>query len=207
MVEQLYTNARTGTYKHPSRYAVAAVGIGRGARSGWVELGWRMGRSGATNGAGWDVGWVGVGQRALTSGAGVRGISSENRAGCAQRMGRIGVADGSERSNAPSLRGRGYVGSIAEIGRSARSGWVELGWRMGRSRTTNGAGWDVGWVGAEQRALTSGAGAPLFGKIDTYGWDGARLIRRDWHVWSGAAGGKQAASGGVYAANRYSVVD
>ena len=48
MVEQLYTNARTGTYKHPSRYAVAAVGIGRGARSGWVELEWRMGRSGAT---------------------------------------------------------------------------------------------------------------------------------------------------------------
>ena len=48
MVEQLYTNARTGTYKHPSRYVRAAVGIGRGARSGWVELGWRMGRSGAT---------------------------------------------------------------------------------------------------------------------------------------------------------------
>ena len=48
MVEQLYTNARTGTYKHPSRYAVAAVGAGRGARSGWGELGWRMGRSGTT---------------------------------------------------------------------------------------------------------------------------------------------------------------
>ena len=94
-----------------------------------------------------------------------------------------------------------------EIGRGARSGWVELGWRMGRRGTTNGAGWDVGWVGAEQRALTSGAGAPLFGEIDTYGWDGASLIRRDWHVWSGAAAGKQAASGGMYAANRYSVVD
>ena len=25
-----------------------AVGAGRGARSGWVELGWRMGRSGTT---------------------------------------------------------------------------------------------------------------------------------------------------------------
>ena len=48
MVDQLYTNTRTGTYKHPSRYVRAAVGIGRGARSGWVELGWRMGRSGAT---------------------------------------------------------------------------------------------------------------------------------------------------------------
>ena len=48
MVEQLYTNARTDTYKHPSRYVGAAVGIGRSARSGWVELGWRMGRSGAT---------------------------------------------------------------------------------------------------------------------------------------------------------------
>ena len=87
MVDQLYTNARTDTYKHPSRYVRAAVGIGRGARSGWVELGWRMGRSGTTNGAGWDVGWVGAGQR----------------------MGRIGVADGSERSNAPSLRGREHL--------------------------------------------------------------------------------------------------
>lgn len=77
------------------------------------------------------------------------------------------------------------VGVVMEIGRGARSGWVELGWRMGRRGTTNGAGWDVGWVGAEQRALTSGAGAPLFGEIDTYGWDGARLIRRDWHVWLG----------------------
>ena len=47
----------------------------------------------------------------------------------------------------------------------------------------------------------------FFGKIDMYGWDGARLIRRDWHVWSGVAGGKQAASGGMYATNRYSVVD
>ncbi len=44
---------------------------------------------------------------------------------------------------------------------------------------------DVGWVGAEQLALSSGAGAPLFGEIDTYGWDGSRLIRRDWHVWLG----------------------
>lgn len=119
MVDQLYTNARTDTYKHPSRYVRAAVGIGRGARSRWVELGWRMGRSG----------------------------------------------------------------------------------------TTNGAGWDVGWVGAGQRALTSGAGAPLFGEIDTYGWDGARLIRWESYVWSGAAGGKQAASGGMYATNRYTVVD
>ncbi len=126
MVDQLYTNARTDTYKHPSRYVRAAVGIGRGARSGWV----------------------GAEQRALTSGAGVRAISSGNREGCAQRMGRIGVADGSERD-------------------------------------TDGAGWDVGWVGAEQRALTSGVGAPLFGKIDTYGWDGARLIQWESYVWLG----------------------
>lgn len=84
------------------------------------------------------------------------------------------------------------VGVVMEIGRGARSGWVELEWRMGRSGATR---------------PTSGAGAPLFGEIDTYGWDGARLIRRDWHVWSGAAAGKQAASGGVYAANRYTVVD
>ena len=48
MVEQLYTNARTDTYKHPSRYVRAAVGIGRSAHSGWVELGWRMDRSGTT---------------------------------------------------------------------------------------------------------------------------------------------------------------
>lgn len=75
MVDQLYTNARTDTYKHPSRYVRAAVGIGRGARSGWV--------------------------------------------------------------------------------------------------------------GAEQRALTSGVGAPLFGKIDTYGWDGARLIQWESYVWLG----------------------
>ena len=90
MVDQLYTNARTDTYKHPSRYVRAAVGIGRGARSGWVELGWRMGRSGATR--------------------------------------------------------------------------------------------------------------PHFG-------GGSTFIRRDRYVWSGAAAGKQAASGGVYAANRYTVVD
>ena len=70
--------------------------------------------------------------------------------------------------------------------------WGRLGRRMGRSGATR---------------PTSGAGAPLFGEIDTYGWDGARLIRRDWHVWSGVAGGKQAASGGMYATNRYSVVD
>ena len=57
-----------------------------------------------------------------------------------------------------------------------------------------GRGARSGWVGAEQRALTSGAGAPLFGEIDTYGWDGARLIRWESYVWSGAAGGKQAAS-------------
>ena len=76
MIEQLYTNTRTGTYKHPSRYVGAAVGAGRGARSGWVELGWRMGRSGATR-----PHFVG----------GVRGISSGNREGCAQRMGRIGA--------------------------------------------------------------------------------------------------------------------
>ena len=49
-----------------------AVGAGRGARSGWVELGWRMGRSGI-------------------------------------QMGQVGVADGSERSNAPSLRGREHL--------------------------------------------------------------------------------------------------
>lgn len=52
-----------------------------------------------------------------------------------------------------------------------------------------------------------GAERGLFGKIDTYGWDGARLIRWERYVWSGAAGGKQAASGGVYAMNRYAVVD
>ena len=34
MVEQLYTNARTGTYKHPSRYGGATVGAGRDVRSG-----------------------------------------------------------------------------------------------------------------------------------------------------------------------------
>ncbi len=48
MVEQLYTNARTDTYKHPSRDVGVVMEIGRGARSGWVELEWRMGRSGAT---------------------------------------------------------------------------------------------------------------------------------------------------------------
>ena len=68
-------------------YVGAAVGIGRGARSGWV----------------------GAGQRALSSWTGVRGISSGNREGCAQQMGRIGVADGSERDNAPSLRGREHL--------------------------------------------------------------------------------------------------
>ena len=56
---------------------------------------------------------------------------------------------------------------------------------MGRSGTTNGAGWDVGWVSSEWRALTSGAGAPLFGEIDTYGWDGASLIRKERYVWLG----------------------
>ena len=55
----------------------------------------------------------------------------------------------------------------------------------GSERDTDGAGWDVGWVGAEQRALTSGVGAPLFGKIDTYGWDGARLIQWESYVWLG----------------------
>ena len=48
MVEQLYTNARTGTYKHLSRDVGVVMEIGRGVRSGWVELGWRMDRSGAT---------------------------------------------------------------------------------------------------------------------------------------------------------------
>ena len=110
MVDQLYTNARTDTYKHPSRYVRAAVGIGRGARSGWVELGWRMGRS--------EI-----------------------------QMGQVGTSDGSEQDNE----------------------WGRLGRRMGRSGTTNGSNWDGGWVGAEQRALTSGAGVPLFGEIDTYG--------------------------------------
>ena len=86
MVEQLYTNARTDTYKHPSRYVRAAVGIGRGARSGWVELGWRMGRSGAT--------------RPQIGGGGTWG-SCWNREGCVQRMGRIGVTDGSVRDGAP----------------------------------------------------------------------------------------------------------
>ena len=62
-------------------------------------------------------------------------------------MGRIGVADGSERDNE----------------------WGRLGRRMGRSGTADGSNWGGGWVGAEQRALTSGAGAPLFGEIDTYG--------------------------------------
>ena len=131
MVEQLYTNARTDTYKHPIRYVRAAVGIGRGARSGWVELGWRMGRSGATrpqiggrgtwgqlleqggvraaDGSNWGGGWVSSEWRALSSWTGVRGGSCWNREGCAQRMGRIGVADGSERSNAPSLRGREHL--------------------------------------------------------------------------------------------------
>ena len=109
MVEQLYTNARTDTYKHPSRDVGVVMEIGRGARSGWVELGWRMGRRGTTNGAGWDVGWVGAEQRALSSWTGVRGISRGPREGCAQQMGRIGVADGSERSNAPSLRGREHL--------------------------------------------------------------------------------------------------
>ena len=99
MVEQLYTNARTDTYKHPSRYVRAAVGIGRGARSGWVELGWRMGRIGATR---------------PQIGGGVRAISSGNREGCAQQMGRIGVADGSAQDNE----------------------WGRLGRRMGRSGTT-----------------------------------------------------------------------
>ena len=72
MVERLYTNARTGTYKHPSRDVGVVMEIGRGARSGWVELGWRMGRSGI-------------------------------------QMGQVGVADGSEWDNAPSLRGREHL--------------------------------------------------------------------------------------------------
>lgn len=90
MVEQLYTNARTDTYKHPSRDVGVVMEIGRGARSGWVELGWRMGRSGTTR---------------PHFGGGVRGISSGNREGCAQRIERIRVADGSERSNAPHFGG------------------------------------------------------------------------------------------------------
>ena len=88
----------------------------------------------AADGSNWGGGWVGSEQRALSSWTGVRGISSGNRERCAQGMGRIGVADGSEQDNE----------------------WGRLGRRMGRSGTTNGAGWDVGWVGAEQRALTSG---------------------------------------------------
>ena len=64
-------------------------------------------------------------------------------------MGQVGTSDGSERDNE----------------------WVELGWRMGRS----------------------GATRPHFG-------GGGTFIRRDRYVWSGAAGGKQAASGGVHAA-------
>ena len=79
MVEQLYTNARTDTYKHPSRYVRAAVGIGRGARSGWGELGWRMGRSGATRPKFVDGGTWGQ----LLEQGGVR------------------AADGSERDGAP----------------------------------------------------------------------------------------------------------
>ena len=177
MVEQLYTNARTDTYKHPSRYVRAAVGIGRSARSGWV----------------------GAGQRALTSWA-------------------------------------GYVGLVAGIGRGARSGWVELGWRMGRIGATRphfggGGTWgqllEQGGVraadGSERSNAPSlrgrgylysaglirmvGTERGLFGEIDTYSWGGARLIRWESYVCSGAAGGKQAASGRVCAANRYSVVD
>ena len=64
-----------------------------------------------------------------------------------QRMGRIGVADGSERNDAPSLRGRGYVGAAVGAGRGARSRWVELGWRMGqfgmaRPQIGGGGTWD-----------------------------------------------------------------
>ena len=68
----------------------------------------------AADGSNWGGGWDGSEQRALRSGAGVRAISSGNREGCAQRMGRIGVADESDRSNAPSDRGRGYVGQLLE---------------------------------------------------------------------------------------------
>ena len=109
MVEQLYTNARTGTYKHPSRYAVAAVGIGRGARSGWVELGWRMGRIGATRP---HFGGGGTWGQLLEQG-GVRAADGSNWGGgwvgAGQRMGQVGTSDGSERSNAPSLRGREHL--------------------------------------------------------------------------------------------------
>ena len=110
----------------------------------------------AADGSNWGGGWVGAERRALSSWTGVRGISSGNREGYAQRMGRIGVADGSEQDNE----------------------WGRLGRRMGRS----------------------GATRPHFG-------GGSTFIRRVSYVWSGAAGGKQAASGGMYAANRYSVVD
>ena len=126
MVDQLYTNARTDTYKHPSRYVRAAVGIGRGARSGWVELGWRMGRSeiqmgqvGTSDGSEQDNEWGRLGRRMGRSG-------TTNGAGW--------DVDGSERDNE----------------------WGRLGRRMGRSGTTNGAGWDVGWVGAEQRTPLRG---------------------------------------------------
>ena len=68
-------------------YVGATVGAGRGARNGWGELGWRMGRSGATrpkfgdegtwgqlleqggvcaaDGSNWGGGWVEAEQRAL----------------------------------------------------------------------------------------------------------------------------------------------
>ena len=93
----------------------------------------------AADGANWGGGWVGAEQRALRSGAGVPGGSCWNREGCAQRMGRIGVADGSERDNAPSDRGRGYVGSVAGIGRGAHSGWVEAEQRMGQVGVADGS--------------------------------------------------------------------
>ena len=84
-------------------------------------------------------------------------------------MGRIGVADGSERGNEWGRLGR-------RMGRSGttRPQFVDGGtWgqllEQGGVRAAEGANCGGGWVGAEQRALCSGAGAPLFGGIGTYG--------------------------------------
>lgn len=96
-----------------------------------------------------------------------------------QRIERIGVADGSVRNGAPSDRGRGYVGDSCWSREGCAQRMGRIGVADGSERDTDGAGWGGGWVGAEQRALTSGAGAPLFGEIDTYGWDGSRLIRKN----------------------------
>ena len=85
---------------------------------------------------------------------------------------------------------------------------------MGRIRVADGSEQDNEWGRLGRRMDQFGMACPHFGVVSTF-------IRRDRYVWLGrieaysaglarmvgAAAGKQAASGGMYATNRYTVVD